>query len=187
DGRSLHGRRHHRPGGGRLHEAGPPGGAGGARQRPPLARPGGGAPEREGLKTMRLTIVGSGDAFGSGGRFNTCFMIETGGRTVLIDFGASSLVALRARGIGPGTIDAIVLSHLHGDHFGGLPFLLLDAQFLSRRDRPLVIAGPPGTRERLTALLEVFFPGSSGTRWRFPWHVVEIAPGVAGEVVGLAV
>ena len=136
---------------------------------------------------MRLTIVGSGDAFGSGGRFNTCFMVESGGRTVLIDFGASSLVALRARGIDPGAVDAIVLSHLHGDHFGGLPFLLLDAQFLSRRDRPLVVAGPPGTRERVAALLEVFFPGSGATSWRFPWHVVEIVPGVPGEVLGLAV
>ena len=59
-------------------------------------------------------------------------------------------------------IDGIVLSHLHGDHFGGLPFLLLDAQFLARRERPLLIAGPPGTRARLDALLEVFFPRSTG-------------------------
>jgi ribonuclease BN (tRNA processing enzyme) len=136
---------------------------------------------------MRLTIVGSGDAFGSGGRFNTCFLIATGQRTVLIDFGASSLVALRGRGIDPNGVDGIILSHLHGDHFGGLPFLLLDAQFLSRRERPLVIAGPPGTRDRIAAALEVFFPGSSGTKWRFPWEVIEIAPGVASEVLGLKI
>jgi ribonuclease BN (tRNA processing enzyme) len=104
---------------------------------------------------MRLTIVGSGDAFGSGGRFNTCFMLEAQGRVVLMDFGASSLVALRAQGHDPNRIDAIVLSHLHGDHFGGVPFLLLDAQFLSRRTHPLVIAGPPGTRERIDAAMEV--------------------------------
>ena len=136
---------------------------------------------------MRLTIVGSGDAFGSGGRFNTCFMIETGQRTILLDFGASSLVALRARGIDPNAVDGIILSHLHGDHFGGLPFLLLDAQFLSRRERPLVIAGPPGARARIVAALEVFFPRATGTKWRFPWEVIEIAPGVAREVLGLAV
>jgi ribonuclease BN (tRNA processing enzyme) len=137
--------------------------------------------------TMRLTVLGSGDAFGSGGRFNTCFMVEAKGRTIALDFGATSLVALRAHEIDPNAIDAIILSHLHGDHFGGLPFLLLDAQFLSRRDRPLVIAGPPGSRDRIAAALEVFFPRSTGTNWRFPWNVVEIAPGVPSEVLGLAV
>jgi ribonuclease BN (tRNA processing enzyme) len=134
---------------------------------------------------MRLTIVGSGDAFGSGGRFNTCFMLETGTSRVLVDFGASSMVALHVRGIAPDSIDGIILSHLHGDHFGGLPFLLLEAQFLSRRERPLMIAGPPGTRDRLQAAMEVFFPRSTGTKWRFAWEVVEIAPGVASEVLGL--
>ncbi|HKA70527.1 MAG TPA: MBL fold metallo-hydrolase [Xanthobacteraceae bacterium] len=136
---------------------------------------------------MKVTIVGSGDAFGSGGRFNTCFMIETGGRSMLLDFGASSLVALRAHGIDPNRIEGIIISHLHGDHFGGLPFLLLDGQFLSRRTHPLVIAGPPGSRDRINALLEVFFPRSTGTKWRFPWEVIEIVPGVPGEVLGLKI
>src|SRR5690348_15566716 len=94
----------------------------------------------QGPDHMKLTIIGSGDAFGSGGRFNTCFRIETAERKILVDFGASSPVALRAQAIDPNTIDGILISHLHGDHFGGLPFLLLDAQFLNRRTRPLVIA-----------------------------------------------
>jgi len=135
---------------------------------------------------MRLTIVGSGDAFGSGGRFNTCFMIEAG-RTVLLDCGASSLVALRALGIEPNTIDGVILSHLHGDHFGGLPFLLLDAQLPSRRDRPLTIAGPPGTRDRIHAALEVLFPRSTMMKWRFPLDVIEITPGEPAEIAGLRV
>lgn len=126
---------------------------------------------------MRVTVVGSGDAFGSGGRFNTCFLVESARGTLLVDCGASTLVALKAQGIDPLRIDGIVLSHLHGDHFGGLPFLLLDAQFLARRERPLTIAGPPGTRSRLDQLLEVFFPKSTGTKWRFPWQVVEIDVG----------
>jgi len=136
---------------------------------------------------MRLTIVGSGDAFGSGGRFNTCFRVETATTTIFIDFGASSPVALRAQGIDPNEADGILLSHLHGDHFGGLPFLLLDGQFLRRRERPLVIAGPPGSRERITALLEVFFPRSSGTKWRFPWEVREINPKGTSELFGLTI
>lgn len=132
---------------------------------------------------MRLTVVGSGDAFGSGGRFNTCFLLE-GRQTLLLDCGASSLVALRARGLDPNAVDAVILSHLHGDHFGGLPFLLLDGQFASRRERPLMIAGPPGTRERIDAALEVFFPRSSASKWRFRWEVMEIAPGRPAELVG---
>jgi ribonuclease BN (tRNA processing enzyme) len=84
---------------------------------------------------MRLTIVGSGDAFGSGGRFNTCFFVESAKGTLLVDCGATSLVGLKAHGLDPNRIDGIVLSHLHGDHFGALPFLLLDAQFREPDDR----------------------------------------------------
>jgi ribonuclease BN (tRNA processing enzyme) len=136
---------------------------------------------------MRLTIIGSGDAFGSGGRFNTCFMIEAGAHTVLLDCGASSLVALKARNIDPNAIDGVILSHLHGDHFGALPFLLLDAHFLGRRERPFTIAGPPGTRARLDAALEVFFPRSSTNAWKFPLHVGEIALDTPDQVLGLSV
>jgi ribonuclease BN (tRNA processing enzyme) len=136
---------------------------------------------------MRLTVVGCGDAFGSGGRFNTCFMVESGDRTILLDCGASSLVALRAHNIDINRIDGIVLTHLHGDHFGGIPFFLLDSQFLSRRDRPLTIAGPPGTRVRIEAALEVFFPSSSGSKWRFPWPVVEMEIGPRCKVLGFEV
>ncbi len=136
---------------------------------------------------MRLTIIGSGDAFGSGGRFNTCFMIDSGERRVLLDCGASSLVALKARNIDINTIDGVILSHLHGDHFGALPFFLLDSQFHSRRERPLTIVGPPGTRERLNAAMEVFFPRSSKTAWKFPLEIGEITPAIPDEVLGFAI
>jgi ribonuclease BN (tRNA processing enzyme) len=133
---------------------------------------------------MRLTVVGSGDAFGSGGRFNACFQVETAKATILIDCGASSLVALRARCLDPNRLDGVILSHLHGDHFGGLPFLLIDAQHLSRRRRPFVVAGPPGTRARLDAALEVLFPRSAATKWRFSWEVIEIEPGQPRDILG---
>jgi ribonuclease BN (tRNA processing enzyme) len=135
---------------------------------------------------MRLTVIGSGDAFGSGGHFNTCFMIEAGGRTVLLDCGASTPVALKQRGIDLNAIDGVILSHLHGDHFGALPFLMLDWQFHCRRERPLTIAGPPGTRERLDAAMEVFFPRASRNAWRFSCSIEEIAPQTAADVLGFA-
>jgi ribonuclease BN (tRNA processing enzyme) len=133
---------------------------------------------------MRLTIVGSGDAFGSGGRFNTCFWLETAKATLLVDCGASSLVALKALGLDHNRVDGVVLSHLHGDHFGALPFLLLDAQLVMRRERPLTIAGPPGSRARIEAAVEVLFPKALSNRWRFPFEIVEIEPGRPAELLG---
>jgi ribonuclease BN (tRNA processing enzyme) len=136
---------------------------------------------------MHLTIIGSGDAFGSGGRTNTCFMLKTVKATLLVDCGASALPALKAQSVDLNSIDAIVLSHLHGDHFGGLPFFLLDAQFLARRERPLLIAGPPGTQARLEAAMEVLFPKSTGLKWKFAWQVKEIEVGEADDVLGHAI
>jgi ribonuclease BN (tRNA processing enzyme) len=150
---------------------------------PALARGDVRTTERSGL-IMRLTVLGSGDAFGSGGRFHTCFLLETGNGTLLVDCGASALIALKAHLVDPNGIDGIILSHLHGDHFGGLPFLLLDAQFLGRRDEPLLIAGPPGSRARIDQAMEVLFPRSTANKWRFSWEVLEIAVGRATDVLG---
>ena len=97
---------------------------------------------------MRVRSVGSGDAFGSGGRWQTCIHLSGEGQVLLVDCGATSLVALKAQGLDPGAVDAVAVTHLHGDHFGGLPFLILDGQF-SRRSAPLQVAGPPGIRTRL--------------------------------------
>src|SRR4051812_17757320 len=84
--------------------------------------------------TMRATIIGSGDAFGSGGRFNTCFLVDSGGKRIALDFGATTNVALKHFKVDPNSIDAVVISHLHHDHFGGLPFFLLCSQFDVRRE-----------------------------------------------------
>jgi ribonuclease BN (tRNA processing enzyme) len=131
---------------------------------------------------VRLHFIGSGDAFGNGGRFQTCFWLEAGGdESVMIDCGASSLTALKAAKIEPNEIGTLVLTHLHGDHFGGIPFLVLDGQF-RRRERPLTIAGPPGTRARVEAAMEVLFPGSVGAKRRFVLDFRELQPGVVTAV-----
>jgi ribonuclease BN (tRNA processing enzyme) len=124
---------------------------------------------------MQLQFVGCGDALGSGGRFNTCFHVTGERVNFLIDCGASSLPALKRLGIARADIDLILITHFHGDHFGGLPFLLLDAQF-TRRTRPLVIAGPEGIEMRLTQLMEALFESSSKTKQRFDLSVVSLKP-----------
>lgn len=124
---------------------------------------------------VRVTVVGSGDAFGSGGRFQTCIAVaedEAGPPRVLLDCGATSLTAMRQQQLDPNEIDTVLVSHLHGDHFGGLPFLVLDGQF-RRRARDLTVVGPVGTRARLEQALETLYPGSSRVRRRFDIHVVE--------------
>ncbi|WP_238123528.1 MULTISPECIES: MBL fold metallo-hydrolase [unclassified Xanthobacter] len=126
---------------------------------------------------MRLTVVGCGDAFGSGGRGNSCYHVESADLVLTLDFGASAPVALNRLGLDPARIDMVVLSHLHGDHFGGLPMLLLDGQFVHRRSRPLTIVGPTGTRARLDLLMEAMFAGMGRNTWRFDWRVEEVAPG----------
>ena len=125
---------------------------------------------------MKVTIVGSGDAFGSGGRAHTCFRINSGGAGALVDFGAGSIGSFKKLGLSFDAIDAVAISHLHGDHFGGLPFLLLDCQFVARRTRPLVFVGPPGLRDKLARAIDVFFPGTAKVNWSFPWRVEEIEP-----------
>ena len=110
---------------------------------------------------MELRFIGSGDAFGSCGRFNTCFLVTGSRCRFLIDCGASSLVALKQAGIEMNSIDGVVLSHLHGDHFGGLPFFLLDARLIAKRKKPFFIIGPEGHEARLAAAQEALFPGSS--------------------------
>ena len=124
---------------------------------------------------MQLRFVGCGDAFGSGGRFNTCFHVSGARVNFLIDCGASSLPALKRLEIDRDAIDLILITHFHGDHFAGLPFFLLDAQF-SRRIRPLVIAGPEGIETKLPEVMEVMFEHSSQTKQRFDLAVVTLAP-----------
>jgi ribonuclease BN (tRNA processing enzyme) len=137
---------------------------------------------------MRLQFLGSGDAFGSGGRFNTCFHLERKAHgNVLIDCGASSMVAIRKWGVDPNGISTVLVSHLHGDHFGGLPFFLLDAQLISRRTTPLVIAGPPGLKDRLQIVREAMFAGSTAIEPRYPFEIRELALHERVEIEHLAV
>jgi len=135
---------------------------------------------------VTVTFAGSGDAFGSGGRHQACIHLRGpgGAAPVLLDCGATSLLALRRCGLDPGEIAAVFVSHLHGDHFGGIPFLILNGQFAGRAS-PLTVVGPPGTARRLAGLMEDMFPGSWRARRRFAVDVAELRPGSAVTAAGV--
>jgi ribonuclease BN (tRNA processing enzyme) len=136
---------------------------------------------------MHLQFVGCGDAFGSGGRFNTCFNLVGRNFNVLIDCGATTLVSMNRLAINRNDIGVIFLSHFHADHFGGVPFFMLEANYILKRDRPLTIAGPPGLKARYAEVMDSAFPGTEKLELRFPLTLHELEIGQRNEVGGLRV
>ncbi len=124
--------------------------------------------------SVTVTFAGTGDAFGSGGRLNTCIVVDAPDMRFAVDFGASSLVALNALGIEHNTIEAMVITHLHGDHAGGIPFMLMDAILGARRQAALTIIGPPGIEHWVEQATAALFPGSDKMKPRFPLDFVEL-------------
>ena len=107
----------------------------------------------------------------------TCFHLQTGETDLLVDCGATALLGMQQQEIDPDSIDGILLSHLHGDHFGGVPFFLIHAQFETKRSRPLTVIGPSGTEARIDEAIGVLFSDLKGLTWRFPFEVIEIDAG----------
>lgn len=136
---------------------------------------------------MRLTIIGCGDAFGAGGSLQTSFHVRSEPSTFLIDCGASSLIGMRRLGLEPNDIDTVFVTHLHGDHFGGLPWLLIDAQYLSKRRRPLIVTGPKGIKARFVTAAEALYPGITTAKPGFELTFVEYEERKPLEVSGVTV
>jgi ribonuclease BN (tRNA processing enzyme) len=134
------------------------------------------------MKPVSVKFLGSGDAFGSGGRLQTCIFIESAESKYLLDCGASALISMKQFAVSPDEIDAILITHLHGDHFGGIPFFILDCQLISKRTRPLVIAGPPGIKERVDSAMEIMFPGSSRVKQKFRIEFLDLHPGARSKL-----
>jgi ribonuclease BN (tRNA processing enzyme) len=119
------------------------------------------------MTQLSVKFLGSGDAFGSGGRLQTCIYVKSEAAKFLIDCGASALISMKQFGVSLPDVKTILITHLHGDHFAGIPFFILDSQLISRRTDPLVIAGPPGLEERIRVAMENMFPGSSKVKQKF--------------------
>jgi ribonuclease BN (tRNA processing enzyme) len=136
---------------------------------------------------MQVTIIGCGDAFGAGGRLQTSFCVRSGPSTFLIDCGATSLIGMRRLGISPNDIDTVFVSHLHGDHFGGLPWFMIDAKYASDRKRPLVVAGPKGIEARFITLADALYPNTCGVERGFDLTFVEYEEQTPLELSGVTV
>ena len=126
---------------------------------------------------MQLQFVGCGDAFGSGGRFNTCFHLLGRNINALIDCGASSLISMNRLAIDRNEIDVIFLTHFHEDHVGGLPFFMLEANYVLKRKRALTVVGPPSLKSRYAGIMEAAFPGTKDLDLQFPLHLRELEIG----------
>jgi ribonuclease BN (tRNA processing enzyme) len=139
------------------------------------------------MSLVDVQFLGSGDAFGSGGRFNTCFHVLGQKNSFLIDCGASSLIAMRKFNVDPDSIEAIFLTHLHGDHFAGVVFFLMDARYVSKRTRPLIIAGPKGVKERVIQAMDALYPGCWDKGIDFEILFIELKQGHAQTLNGIKV
>jgi len=126
---------------------------------------------------IRLTVLGSGDAFGSEGRRHSAYLIEAEGQSILVDCGPTILQALKQMRFDTGSIDLVLLTHLHGDHFGGVPFLFMEYRYENPRTRPLAIHGPPDTQRRVEAVFRALYEKTASEPSPHPVHYVEVAPG----------
>jgi ribonuclease BN (tRNA processing enzyme) len=124
---------------------------------------------------LRVTFIGSGNAFADGGRSHACIHVSAPGVSLLLDCGGSSLPAIK-REVDPEAVDAIAISHLHGDHFGGIPYLVIEQHFAGRT-APLAIGGPRALAERLRAAEAALYPDFfRKTKIRFPIREVVLGP-----------
>ncbi|MCY3412931.1 MAG: MBL fold metallo-hydrolase [Candidatus Heimdallarchaeota archaeon] len=95
---------------------------------------------------VKLTFLGTGNAFGDDGRRPSAYLIE-GSRTILMDSGPSVGPALKKQGKTIHDIDVIILSHLHPDHYLGIPQMTLENFYVTKRTNKIPILAPYGARD----------------------------------------
>jgi ribonuclease Z len=124
------------------------------------------------LPPARLRVIPLGTSAGRPTltRGASALAVAAEGAWVLCDCGEGAQVAALRAGLSLSRLDAVLVTHLHGDHFNGLPGLL-GTLGLEGRERPIAIAGPRGIRDLLETLGRA---GSLGTG-DMPVHVLELA------------
>jgi ribonuclease BN (tRNA processing enzyme) len=136
---------------------------------------------------IQLVVLGSGDAFGSGGRRQSSYLVRARSATFLMDAGPTVLAALKELDLGSDEIDFILLSHLHGDHFGGLPFMIMEYLYELPRSRELLIAGPRGTEQRTMDLFRAMYKETAARPLRFPLRFQTLVGGENVNIMGVSI
>jgi ribonuclease BN (tRNA processing enzyme) len=134
---------------------------------------------------VQVTFLGAGDAFNAGARCHASYLVRAASACVLLDCGATTVLAMKQARINVNDLDAILVSHLHGDHFAGVPFLFLTWFYESARRRPVTIAGPPGTQQRVQALYSALYRDLAARPLPFEVDFVELEPSVRERVGGV--
>ncbi len=132
-------------------------------------------------KPLDLFFLGSGNAFAPR-RYWSSFLLN--GR-YLFDVPPTALPHLKRAGRSVDDIEVVFISHFHGDHFFGLPFLLLEYGEMTHRTRDLYIVGPPGVQERIERLTEWGFPSLMEKSDSYQRHYIEARDGLKREVGGI--
>lgn len=114
-----------------------------------------------------LTLLGTSAAVPSPERFTSAQVLEAPGKSYLIDCGEGTQVQMRKFGIKPAAIQQVFISHLHGDHFFGLPGLLT-SWGLNGREKPLDIFAPVGLEEIIATILK--HVNSNGLPYEIHYH-----------------
>ncbi len=123
-----------------------------------------------------VVFLGTGDAFAAGGRYQSACLIRGPESSLLLDCGPTALASLKRYAMPIESIDSIVISHLHGDHFAGLPFLLLEYLYIQPRSRSLGIVGPPGVESTVTLLYNTFYPDTASQPHPYAFEFTEAKP-----------
>lgn len=103
---------------------------------------------------FQLTVLGTSAAVPTPQRFCSGLVLQTETTGVLVDCGEGTQLRLMDAGISMNKCKLILISHLHGDHYFGLPGLLSSLS-LNGRTKPLSIVSPLHLRPRLEAMLEL--------------------------------
>ena len=131
---------------------------------------------------LELSFLGSANAFTPGGRYWSSFVAN--GRYVF-EAPPTLLPHFKHLSLPLADIRVVFVTHFHGDHFLGLPFLFLEYTYLTPRKEDLFIVGPPGIEAKSEALTEMAFPGLSDAETTYRRVYREVQPGSEHSLAGV--
>lgn len=105
---------------------------------------------------LEICLLGTGGMMPLPHRYLTAMMARYNGKSILVDCGEGTQIALKAKGWSPNPIDIICFTHFHADHISGLPGMLLTMGNADRKE-PLLLIGPKGLT-RVVSSLRVIAP-----------------------------